>query len=277
MNIRRRPMRYRQALFVIFFAGFLCGCQGSNSTASVSTGAPPPPKAHSYSTMFPLTENPISESGNWLGGADAGGNLWGNVRTAPGLAYGASEPTLYGDPTAILTGTWGPAQTVTATVKIVTTPANACCHEVELRLRATIANGNITGYEVNCSVMPSYPYCHVFRWNGPNGSFKSLDSGTNSLYVVEGDVIEATVTGTDPTVITLYKNGAQVLQASDTGAAGGGFGAFGPWSSGNPGIGFYDQADSNWNTFGFSSFSATDAAPSGAVQASIAGRPAAQH
>jgi hypothetical protein len=59
-------------------------------------------------------------------------------------------------------------------------------------------------------------------------------------------------------VITLYKNGVQVAQAVDSGKAGGSFGAYGPWTTGNPGIGFYDNPDNNWSDFGFSSFTATD-------------------
>ena len=35
------------------------------------------------------------------------------------------------------------------------------------------------------------------------------------------------------------------------------------WTSGNPGIGFYDNPDSNWKDFGFSSFSASDGSNSG--------------
>lgn len=228
--------------------------------------------AHSYSTTFPGTENPISENGKWVGGSEAGtslfgggsfwsgGRLWGNVQTASGMAYGVDEPTRYGDPTAILKGSWGPAQTVWATVKINKTPRGHCCHEVELRLRTTIAALSITGYEAYCSVTPDKPYCHIARWNGPNGSYWNFETGSNASYLTDGDVIEATAAGTNPTVITIYKNGAQILQATDTGAPGGGFGAYGPWISGNPGIGFYDDHDSDWKDFGISSFSVTDAA-----------------
>jgi hypothetical protein len=53
----------------------------------------------------------------------------------------------------------------------------------------------------------------------------------------------------------------QILQASDTGASGGGFAAYGPWTSGNPGIGFFDNADSDWKSFGLASFTATDEQP----------------
>jgi hypothetical protein len=78
------------------------------------------------------------------------------------------------------------------------------------------------------------------------------------MYLADGDVIKATVTGINPVIITLYKNNLPIAQAVDTGAAGGGFGAYGPWTSGNPGIGFFDNIDSNWKDFGLSSFSVTD-------------------
>src|SRR5882757_10676564 len=96
----------------------LAGCRdGSGSTTAAAS------VRHPYSTTFPLTENPISERGSWVGGSSAGvtlaslwakgkfwrgGHLWGNVQTSSGLAYGVSEPTEFGDPTAILAGEWGP-------------------------------------------------------------------------------------------------------------------------------------------------------------------------
>jgi hypothetical protein len=218
-----------------------------------------------YSTNFPLTENPISEGGRWVGGATAGGNLWGNVRTTPGLAFGVSEPTQFGDPTAILTGSWGPSQTVQATVRINTTPTGTCCHEAEVRLRTTISSNSITGYEVYCSVMPNNPYCHIASWGGPSGVWTNLDGpcgggGAPSLYLVNGDVLKGTVNGTNPVTITLYVNGTQRAQVTDTGNCtfNGDNRKHGPWTTGNPGLGFYDNQDNNWSQFGFSSFSATD-------------------
>lgn len=276
MATQKRSVHRLRAILVVCIAVSLSGCRKGTGGPN-GTGASAANVRHPYSTTFPLTENPISEGGNWVGGSSAGatfaslwargriwkgGRLWGDVQTASGLAYGVSEPTDYGDPTAILIGKWGPAQTVTGTVKINKTPAGRCCHEVELRMRTTISSKNITGYEAYCSVMPNNPYCHIARWNGPNGSYWNFETGTSADYVKEGDVMKATVTGTNPAVITLYKNDVQILQATDTGAAGGGFGAYGPWNSGNPGIGFFDNPDSNWKYFGFSSFSATDGSDS---------------
>lgn len=262
-------------LLIIFIAALLSGCS-EHGEVSDSTGTTPvntQSSVQTYSTKFPLTESPISEGGRWRGGSGAGarlrvsenllkqGRLWGDVQTAPGFAYGVDEPTKFGDPTAILVGTWGPTQTATATVRINKTPTDGCCHEVELRLRTTISPESITGYEAYCSVMPDQRYCHIARWNGPANSYWNFETGKSDVFLLDRDVITATATGTNPTVITLYRNGKQILQAIDTGAAGGGFGAYGPWTSGSPGIGFFDNHDDNWSDFGFSSFEATDGIP----------------
>jgi hypothetical protein len=260
MTTRRRSRWGRQALLSICWLALIGGFRtvgGSAGTAG-RKGPTQPAGVHSYDTKFPLSENPISESGNWAPGSDAGAALFGNIQTTAGFAFGVNEPTPYGDPTAMLTGTWGHEQTVTARVKINKVPVGYCCHEVEVRLRVTISPGKITGYEAYCSVMPNNPYCHIARWNGPNGSFWNFETGSSTGFLVDGDMIKATAVGQNPTVITLYKNGVQILQATDTGAAGGGFGAFGPWPSGNPGVGFFDNIDNNWKDFGISSFSAMD-------------------
>jgi len=174
--------------------------------------------AQSYTTLFPGTENPISEGGKWIGGQSAGGNLWGNVQTNGTMAFGVTEPTQFGDPTAILTQPFGPNQTVSGTVKINVTPVGTCCHEIELRLRNTIAANSIKGYEVYCSVMPApNQYCHIARWNGPSGSYCNIDGSSVVLNLVNGDVFSATITGTNPVIITGFRNGAQIIQATDTG------------------------------------------------------------
>jgi hypothetical protein len=219
--------------------------------------------ARDYATNFPLNENPISENGNWVGGQSAGNNLWGNIRTNGTMAFGVSEPTPFGDPTAILDGTWGPNQTAQATVKIIKTPKNYCCHEVEVRLRTTIhpAAHTITGYEVYCSVMPSpHNYCHIASWGGPNGAWVNMESKSPALYLKNNDVLKGTVTGTNPVTITAYVNGIQIMSVQDAGNFTFSDGKkYGPWTSGAPGIGFFNNTgDGNWSYFGLSSFSATD-------------------
>jgi hypothetical protein len=244
-------------------SGLLSLLEGScSSPANVTRASVPSSAQKTYSTGFSLTENPISEGGNWAGGQSAGGNLWGNVQTSENMAFGASEPTKYGDPTAILTGIWFSTQTVTGVVKVNITPTGACCREVELRLRMTISTDSITGYEAYCSVMHEYPYCRIARWNGPNGRWCNIESFTPSTFAVNGDVLKATATGTNPTMITMNKNGTEIMRAADTGQKCSPGGAAGPFTSGNPGIGFYDPQDSNWSYFGLSSFSAQDNAGS---------------
>jgi hypothetical protein len=210
-----------------------------------------------YTTTFPLTENPISEGGKWInGGATAGANLWGNLRTTPGLAFGVSEPTQFGDPTAVLTGAWSADQSAQATVKVTTTPTT-CCHEAEVRLRTTISASRITGYEVYCSLVSSDRYCHIASWGGSNGVWVNMDNTPPAIFLKNGDVLKGTVTGTNPVIITMFINGAQVLQVQDTGNFTFSDGRkYGPWPSGSPGIGFYDNQDNNWSSFGFSSFTA---------------------
>src|SRR5262249_45748237 len=60
---------------------------GASTTASATTQASGGGINGSYSTTFPLTENPISEGGSWTNGG-ATGLGWANVQTTPGLSFG---------------------------------------------------------------------------------------------------------------------------------------------------------------------------------------------
>ena len=96
-----------------------------------------------YTTNFPLTENPISEGGHWINGKTVGLD-WTNIRTTPGLAFGtesASSSNL-DDSTALLSGTWGPNQTVTAVLHLVPPATQA---ETEIRLRSSLSAHSCTG------------------------------------------------------------------------------------------------------------------------------------
>jgi hypothetical protein len=203
-----------------------------------------------YNSNFPLTENPISESGKWIDGGVTGLD-WTNVRTTPGLAFGTQSGTAggnaqYADSTAVLAGTWGPNQTVQATIAVTNASSSSSVfEEVELRVRTIITAHSITGYEINCSVSANAGkfYLQIVRWNGPIASWRLLDS--KAAHAVNGDVLKATIRGS---TITAYLNGAQVVQVTDN-----------TYNSGSPGIGFFLQGASGLNAnYGFSSFTATD-------------------
>ncbi len=205
--------------------------------------------ARTYETIFPLTENPISEGGIWVNG-QAQGVDWSNVSTTSGFARGQQVPGYrnYNDSVAIVTGNWGADQTVRTTVRIVSS-GDSVIKEVEIRLRSTVTAHNSTGYEIFWSAQSAQPYLEVARWNGPLNDFTILGSVKTGVGMANGDAFAATIVGG---TITAFINGVQKLQVSDPK----------PFSSGNPGIGFY-LANSRHNPapqsgYGFSSFTATD-------------------
>jgi hypothetical protein len=214
---------------------------------------PPVPSGteKSYSTKFLNAEDPISEDGKWISGKRAGLD-WADVRVIPGFAFGTEiggkrpAPDKYDDSTALLTGAWGPNQTVEARVHRTIKDTDNIYEEVEIRLRSSLSPHNCTGYEVmfRCSKSPK-AYCSVARWDGILGAFMMLKQAQGSRYgVADGDVVKASIRGE---VITVWINGVQILQTRDY-----------LFKSGNPGIGFYlEGATGVNNQYGFSSFKAT--------------------
>jgi hypothetical protein len=206
--------------------------------------------ARTYSTDFPLTENPISEGGNWINGKTVGLD-WANVSTIQGRAIGLQPGSIkYDDATALLTGVWGSDQTVTATVYTVNQNSNIF-EEVEIRLRSSLSAHRCTGYEVLFSCRnDAKAYVQIVRWNGPLGNFTLLNGrGGVAVGISNGDIVKATITGN---VITAYINNVQVLQAIDA-----------TYSTGNPGMGFYLEGATGLNgNFGFTSFTASDSVKS---------------
>jgi hypothetical protein len=204
--------------------------------------------ARTYVTNFPLTEDPISEGGNWVNGGTTGLD-WVDVSTESGYAHGNYSPSFprYKDPTAILTGTWGPNQTVQGTV-VCNNPNDRYYQEVELRLRSAISAHSNTGYELlfRCSKTLGEAYAQIVRWNGALGDFTYVGScglGT-SCGVVTGDAVKATIVGS---TIKGYINNVEVMSATDS-----------TYATGNPGMGFdYGCGDTNVD-FGFTAFMATD-------------------
>ena len=199
-----------------------------------------------YTTAFMLSENPISEGGNWTNGK-ADGVDWANVATTSGLAFGTQGGNDgFDDSTALLTGNWGPNQTVTATVHSVNQNAGAI-EEVEIRLRSLLSPHSNTGYEILFRALKSdESYVQIVRWNGPLGDFTYLNTiGGIGAGINDGDVVRASIVGN---VITVYINGVQILTAIDD-----------TYSTGKPGMGFFLAGTSGVNgDFGFTSFSASD-------------------
>jgi hypothetical protein len=249
--MKTTPFRKRQPVLLVYSVCLLSLLEG------------PKVMAGTYTTDFPLTNNPISEGGNWINGKTTGLD-WSDVQTTNGMAIGTQVGTEYAtnnynDSTALLTGTWGPNQTASATV-YATNQRNDVYEEVEIRLRSSLSAHSCTGYEINFSLKadPSQTYCQIVRWLGPNGikgiGFEYL-AGENyqgqglPFTLHTGDVVTATITNS---TITAYINGIQYLQATDPNA----------YSSGSPGMGFYIGGTTGVDgDYGFTSYTVTDGSP----------------
>ena len=217
---------------------------GPTDTAIVVVGA-----HRTYTTSFPLMENPISEGGSWVDG-EAVGREWSNVETGQGRATGLQCCRSYSDATALLTGDWRPDQQVTAVV-FATRPRDDCFQEVELRLRSRLAPHIASGYEISFKSSRSVEaYLIIVRWNGPFGDFTYLFNQNGREYGARnGDVVRARIVGN---VITAYKNGVMMAQVRDD-----------TYVSGAPGMGFNlltrAAGCSRTNrSYGFTRFTATD-------------------
>lgn len=207
-------------------------------------------KANTYSSSFPLSENPISEDNQWINGGTVGLD-WTNIRTIGGVAAVGTQPgndQEYNDSTAVLAGNWASDQQIQATVYLDNAgdPPSAG-EEVELRLRTTISPHSITGYEITCSVStdPQKTYFQIIRWEGPLGAFTEI--AWANYKVQNGDVITAIAQGK---TISAYVNGNPVPICSANDAK---------FLDGSPGIGtwLWGQTGVNAN-YGFSNVSATD-------------------
>ncbi len=222
------------------------GCSGN------SQGQLPPvpvtnamaPHSITYTTDFPLKEDPISEAGRWIGGKTVGID-WGDVATTRGFAFGRAGPKEYADSVALLAGSWGPSQTVEAVVDrghVFRAP------EVSLRLRSSLAAHRCTGYEISSSLRgDDTAYLIIVRWNGPLADFTYLLNVAGKQHgVTTGDVVKATIVGD---VITAYKNGVQMGQAKDA-----------TFRTGQPGFGFNEGKNGD---YGFTqvTVTASDAGP----------------
>jgi hypothetical protein len=194
----------------------------SGSSAADSSEGSTGQGAKSYSTEFDGSENPLSEGGVWTNGGDVGID-WQNQAKDQGIAFGTGFSAGYDDCIAHLSG-FAADHYAQASVHVETGYTPPSSHEVELLLRFEITANNARGYEVLCGWNGAYS--QIVRWNGPLDDFTYLDTtGPGFGALVEGDVIRAEAVGD---TITAYKNGSQVMQATDS-----------TWADGNPGMGFF--------------------------------------
>ena len=228
------------------------GCGSSNSPGGASCQSLGSIPANGFSTTFSATENPISEGGRWV---NTVGVTWNapvsTVGGAPGHAVGPGS-TGFNDSIAMLTGSFTADQRVTATAYRGGASGAA---EIELHLRMTMvpaAGGNpdrVFTYEVD--VLPSVRQIVIVRWNGPQGDFTNLNTGSISG-INDGDVIEATVTGpASAAVITVKLNCVTIVTATDTAGL----------AAGNPGMGFDAGTQADGANFGIRSFAAIPLGP----------------
>jgi hypothetical protein len=219
--------------------------------------------ARTYSTKFPLTENPISERGVW----QHRGTSWAKVRTVVNRAVGTQTGSGgYDDSYAYLSG-FGPNQTAQATLSkdpAISNDSINCSiwrrlrgtcgpgvHEVELLLRFSDSKTSARGYE--CNLSWDGTYAEIVRWNGPYGDFtyitKQRTFHAGIMPPNNDDIFKATILGSTINVY-LNKNNGKGDQVIVTGTDP-------TYGDGNPGMGFFilGSVDPTW--FGFSSYTAS--------------------
>lgn len=214
-----------------------------------------------FSTAFPATENPISQSGAWVLGL-ADGKDWTDPKTTGGQCVASTVPTpfRYSDDIAhIKTTTKLFTANQFAQGVVYIAPgyvAGGGFHEIELLTRFFIrpdpstgnAHGLASGYESSLGIDSSgLPYAFIARWNGQVTDFTSLidphgglGSYTNApTFPVMNDVVRVEIVGT---TITLKQNGTVILTATDS-----------TFSSGQAGVGFWPVDGATPDNFGWKS------------------------
>jgi hypothetical protein len=246
-------------------AALLAPVVGLCTSSAVAAGGPsvaadhPTSRTSTYTTNFPLSENPINEGGRWTNGGIFGKT---DVQTASGRAYGtmvAFNGSQFIDSCACQSG-FGPDHEVFCTISN-SGAVNGL--EVEILLRANITSDHIFLYELDC--VYAQHGINLVRWDmtkaNPN-SFTELRKTSTMLRRLlggelpfsNGDQVYAKVVGT---VITCrykqlgertFSNVFTYDTAHDSVR----------YSSGNPGIGFWNEtgAASNQSKFAWSDFTA---------------------
>ncbi len=242
----------------VLLDGEVIQVSGGTSLVVVVNGYERPLGVVSYSTSFPLTENPILEGGRWRNGGAVGLD-WSNMRTNGTLAFGTqvngTPVPPYNDSGAILNGF--PADyIIQATCHVEAGNIGAGFHELELLSRWVYSPNVARGYEFSHAYNGAY--ATFVRWNGPVSDFDPANSGgTPHGSLVTGAVMKVIVSGNILSGYVDYNGGSgfQLVQQVDITTD---FPAGPVWNDGNPGMGHWNNGTTSTTTaLAFSSFTAT--------------------
>jgi hypothetical protein len=198
-----------------------------------------------YTTNYPLTENPVSEGGKWIQGGTTGLD-WTNTRSSGGLAFASTINTGFNDNVAYL----NPAlfavptnHTVVITVHRVAGYTPPDTHEIEIFLRALGSAHSWRGYEVDFAFANS-GLVQLVRWDGALNNFTVLSiTVNNGANIADGDTLTASITGS---TITAKHNNNLLFTATDA-----------TYATGNAGHGFFVRTGGTPSSFCISQFSAS--------------------
>lgn len=191
-----------------------------------------------FSTNFPTAESPISLGGQMITSTTPGVSwVWGDVRV---VSAGNAESTHYNsfvnDALAVNVGTWRPDLGASVTVGPFARGSNGAS-EFEIHFRTDPATG--AGYEITWGYYGIYYI--IVKWYA-NGDFTYVLNDTSPTTPLKpGDVLTATIVGS---TITMFTNGVQVAQASDS-----------EFTTGNPGFGFNGGGAPGDDEYSISSYS----------------------
>jgi len=211
-----------------------------------------------FNTTFPATENPINQGGVWVRGASEGVN-WTDPRTtggSPGIAWGtmtAFDGTHYIDSIAHLRGF-----NANHSARGVVGGSAVFGLEVELLLRFSITSGNARGYEWD--LVGSSGNVILVRWNGPGGSagggagvaFDQIQTFSGVTFA-DGDVFLAEASGPN---MSIKRNGTLIGSVDVQAWAVANGGSY--WSTGQPGMGFWNETGSSNSGFAWKQFTAAN-------------------
>jgi len=213
----------------------------------------------SYSTSFGLTENPISESGNWSS-RDTNRT---RMRTSGGVAYGTQVGGAYDDSYAYVNGVWA------ANTEVVTTVfkgSTSGIMEIEHLHRCTDSSSIVHCYEIN--VAHDGSYVDIISWDGdttlPSFTYMIatgtyyVNGGVSSGYKFRtrciGNVISVAVNRNDGNGFVAVNGGDGSGSAADTRNSGGAM-----WTTGCPGIGAFKTSGSgSLNQWALTDFTAVE-------------------